>query len=57
MVPEINISTESLHISIILLRVETETTFMKQADIHLKGTHSNYNMPTNYIIQDTRGLI
>ena len=52
MVPEINISTESLHISIILLRVETEATFMKQADIHLKGTHNNYNMATNYITQD-----
>jgi hypothetical protein len=55
--PEINISTKSLHISIILLRVETEVTFMKQAEIHLKGTHNNCNMATNYITQDTRGLI
>ena len=57
MEPEINISTKSLHISIILLRVETEVTFMKQAEIHLKGTHNNCNMATNYITQDTRGLI
>jgi len=35
---KISNSTESLHISIILLSVETEATFMKQADIHLKGT-------------------
>ena len=57
MVPEINISTESLHISKILLRVESEATFMKPGDIHVKGTHNNYNMPTNYIIQDRRDLI